>query len=260
MRDNTERPITVDQGTNTLVGRDPAARWRASRRSSPGPASAAARPNCGTDTPPSGSPRDLADWLGCSGVRAGGRPRMNAHNAADGAIINALTIDVEDYFQVSAFAHHVPRASGTRCRAASKRNVDRILGMLADAGARATFFTLGWVAERYPVLVRRIVDRGTRTREPRLRARARERAGLRRVPGRHPARQGRAGGPDRDVVSGYRAPSFSVGPATSGRSTASPRPVTATARASIRSGTITTARPTRRALRTRCAPASSRFR
>lgn len=75
-------------------------------------------------------------------------------------IRNALTIDVEDYFQVSAFAPYIPRSDwdGRDCRV--ERNVERILRMLGDHGTRATFFTLGWIAERYPQLVRRIVEQG----------------------------------------------------------------------------------------------------
>ena len=75
-------------------------------------------------------------------------------------ITNALTIDVEDYFQVSAFATHIPRSEwGTReCRI--ERNISCILEMLARHGTKATFFTLGWIAERFPQLVRQIVHEG----------------------------------------------------------------------------------------------------
>ena len=74
--------------------------------------------------------------------------------------VNALTVDVEDYFQVSAFAAHISRASweATPCRV--ERNVDLVLQLLREGSARATFFTLGWIAERYPQLVRRIVAEG----------------------------------------------------------------------------------------------------
>ncbi len=75
-------------------------------------------------------------------------------------IDNALTIDVEDYFQVSAFAPHIDRANWDSCECRVERNVGRILEMLAAKDVRATFFTLGWIAERYPQLVRRIVDAG----------------------------------------------------------------------------------------------------
>ena len=85
---------------------------------------------------------------------------MNTRDAADGAIVNALTIDVEDYFQVSAFAAHIPRTSWDTLPCRVERNVDQILLLLADAGVRGTFFTLGWIAERYPAMIRRIVDGG----------------------------------------------------------------------------------------------------
>jgi polysaccharide deacetylase family protein (PEP-CTERM system associated) len=76
------------------------------------------------------------------------------------AIVNALTIDVEDYFQVSALSPYIPRAEWEKRECRVERNVERILGLLEESGARATFFTLGWIAERYPRLVRRIVDEG----------------------------------------------------------------------------------------------------
>jgi polysaccharide deacetylase family protein (PEP-CTERM system associated) len=76
------------------------------------------------------------------------------------SIRNALTIDVEDYFHVSAFAPYVRREDWDRLPCRVERNVDEILAMLAEHGVRATYFTLGWVAERYPALVRRIVDQG----------------------------------------------------------------------------------------------------
>ena len=75
-------------------------------------------------------------------------------------LINALTIDVEDYFQVSAFAPHIARSSWDTRECRVERNVGRILEMLSAAQAKATFFTLGWLAERYPLLIRRIVDEG----------------------------------------------------------------------------------------------------
>jgi polysaccharide deacetylase family protein (PEP-CTERM system associated) len=75
-------------------------------------------------------------------------------------LTNALTIDVEDYFQVSAFAPHINRLEWNSRECRVERNVDRILGMLSEHGAKATFFTLGWIAERYPNIVKRIVDEG----------------------------------------------------------------------------------------------------
>jgi polysaccharide deacetylase family protein (PEP-CTERM system associated) len=76
------------------------------------------------------------------------------------AITNALTIDVEDYFQVSAFAPYIGRHEWDSRECRVERNVARILDMLAQQQTRATFFTLGWVAERYPQLVRNIVAGG----------------------------------------------------------------------------------------------------
>jgi polysaccharide deacetylase family protein (PEP-CTERM system associated) len=75
-------------------------------------------------------------------------------------ITNALTIDVEDYFQVSAFAPHIARSSWDKRECRVERNVGRILDMLAANQTRATFFTLGWIADRYPQIVRRIVQEG----------------------------------------------------------------------------------------------------
>ena len=75
-------------------------------------------------------------------------------------VTNALTIDVEDYFQVSAFAPHIPRSEWPIRECRVERNVERILAMLDQHGTKATFFTLGWIAERYPELIRRIVAEG----------------------------------------------------------------------------------------------------
>ena len=75
-------------------------------------------------------------------------------------MVNAMTIDVEDYFQVSAFAPHIARTSWDDRECRIERNIDRILQMLATQDTKATFFTLGWIAQRYPQLVRRIVDGG----------------------------------------------------------------------------------------------------
>lgn len=73
---------------------------------------------------------------------------------------NALTCDVEDYFQVSAFEHLVSKESwqDRPCRIA--QNVDRILELYAEHEVQGTFFILGWVAEHYPQIVRRIADGG----------------------------------------------------------------------------------------------------
>ncbi|MGD9773067.1 XrtA system polysaccharide deacetylase [Diaphorobacter sp.] len=75
-------------------------------------------------------------------------------------ITNALTVDVEDYFQVSAFAPYIQRNDWELQESRVERNVQRILDLLSKTDVKATFFTLGWIAERYPVLVRDIVDGG----------------------------------------------------------------------------------------------------
>ena len=137
---------------------------------------------------------------------------MNAQAVAPEAIVNALTVDVEDYFQVSAFAAHIPHASWDRQPCRVEANIERILGLLAEAKVSATFFTLGWIAERYPALVRRLVDGGhelashgyehLRASEQSIGAFLADirlaKAVLEDVSGRE--------------VKGYRAPSFSIGP------------------------------------------------
>ena len=86
---------------------------------------------------------------------------LHAPSAAQATgVVNAMTIDVEDYFQVSAFADHIARDTWPTMPCRVEANVDLILSLLADADVHATFFTLGWIAERYPVMVRRIVDEG----------------------------------------------------------------------------------------------------
>jgi polysaccharide deacetylase family protein (PEP-CTERM system associated) len=86
---------------------------------------------------------------------------MNGAAAAPArSIRNALTIDVEDYFQVSAFAAFIARSEWDSRECRVERNIDRILAMLDEHTTQATFFTLGWIAERYPQLVRRIAAQG----------------------------------------------------------------------------------------------------
>jgi len=76
------------------------------------------------------------------------------------SIINALTIDVEDYFQVSAFSPYIPRDQWDNYECRVEKNVDCLLEMLEEHRTKATFFTLGWIAERYPQLIDRIVNSG----------------------------------------------------------------------------------------------------
>jgi polysaccharide deacetylase family protein (PEP-CTERM system associated) len=127
------------------------------------------------------------------------------------SIRNALTIDVEDYFHVSAFAPHVPREDWDRLPCRVERNVDAILAMLAEHGTRATYFMLGWVAERYPALVRRIVEQG---HELASHGYAHRRA-TEQNPEEFREDVTRAKRLLEDIsgvaVQGYRAPSFSIG-------------------------------------------------
>ena len=73
---------------------------------------------------------------------------------------NAMTIDVEDYFQVSAFAKHISRSDWPALPCRIERNIDIILTLLDEHKVQATFFTLGWIAERYPAMVRQIAENG----------------------------------------------------------------------------------------------------
>lgn len=73
---------------------------------------------------------------------------------------NALSVDVEDWFQVGAFETVISRDDWAALECRVERNTDAVLQLFADAGVQATFFTLGWVGERYPALMRRIADAG----------------------------------------------------------------------------------------------------
>ena len=76
------------------------------------------------------------------------------------SITNFLSIDVEDYFQVSAFEQVSPPSSWDARELRVERNTEKVLELLDEAGAKGTFFVLGWVAERCPGLVRRIAQQG----------------------------------------------------------------------------------------------------
>lgn len=80
--------------------------------------------------------------------------------APDGPIVNAMTVDVEDYFQVSAFERHVDRRDWPNYESRVCANTERLLDLFERTAVRATFFTLGWVADRFPRLVRAIVANG----------------------------------------------------------------------------------------------------
>src|SRR4051794_394539 len=75
-------------------------------------------------------------------------------------IRNAFTVDVEDYFHVSAFAATIPTSQWDHYECRVVRNTERVLQILDERQTRGTFFILGWVAERYPQLVRDIQKAG----------------------------------------------------------------------------------------------------
>jgi len=132
----------------------------------------------------------------------------------DAAPRNAMTVDVEDWFQVQAFAGCIPRSAWETLDRRVEANTERILDTFARHGVRATFFTLGWVAERHPVLIRRIVAAG---HELASHGHGHElvheigEAAFRDDIRRAKAALEDAGGV---AVRGYRAPTFSIGPHT----------------------------------------------
>ena len=73
---------------------------------------------------------------------------------------NALSVDVEDWFQVGAFEKVIDKADWDSLAPRVERNTDAVLALFGESGVKATFFTLGWVAQRYPALIRRIVEQG----------------------------------------------------------------------------------------------------
>lgn len=84
----------------------------------------------------------------------------NSNMEASRLIKNALTVDVEDYFQVSAFEPYIDKSKWDLLPHRVEKNTQKILDLFDSKGVKATFFTLGWVAERYPDLIHRIVDAG----------------------------------------------------------------------------------------------------
>lgn len=76
------------------------------------------------------------------------------------AMLNAMSVDVEDWFQVGAFERVISRADWESFAPRVEANTQAVLDLFGEAGVQATFFTLGWVAERFPALMRRIVAEG----------------------------------------------------------------------------------------------------
>ena len=128
------------------------------------------------------------------------------------SVVNAMTIDVEDYFHVSVFDGVVPRREWDRLESRVGANTDRLIELFGEAGIRATFFVLGWVGERFPQLVRRIAEAGhevaSHGHAHRLiydQTRPAFREDVRRAKGVLESVTGLA-------VDGYRAPSYSITP------------------------------------------------
>jgi len=144
------------------------------------------------------------------GRRRAPSPDLAGETDVPQGITNAMTIDVEDYFQVEAFASTIDRKDWDRLPRRVEHNTDRILDILAESGAQATFFVLGWIAQRHPALVRRILADGhelashgcDHLRVDRLSPEA-FRADVRRS---KRVLEDAGGVP----VSGYRAPTFSI--------------------------------------------------
>jgi polysaccharide deacetylase family protein (PEP-CTERM system associated) len=125
-------------------------------------------------------------------------------------VVNALSVDVEDWFQVGAFEKVIDRADWPSLEHRVEANTDAVLALFAESGVKSTFFTLGWVAERYPALMRRIVEQGHEIAShgwdhQRVFTMAPDqfRADLARA---RATIEDAAGAP----VTGYRAPSFSI--------------------------------------------------
>ena len=74
--------------------------------------------------------------------------------------LNAMTVDVEDYFQVSAFESVLKPSDWSSIPLRVEENTHRLLDVFAEHNAKSTFFTLGWVAQRCPTLIKRIVEEG----------------------------------------------------------------------------------------------------
>jgi polysaccharide deacetylase family protein (PEP-CTERM system associated) len=85
---------------------------------------------------------------------------VSASGRQAAAVVNALSVDVEDYFHVSAFERIVPRDRWESFDSRVVANTQRLLDEFDASGVKATFFTLGWIARHHPRLVREISERG----------------------------------------------------------------------------------------------------
>lgn len=128
------------------------------------------------------------------------------------SIRNALTVDVEDYFHADAVGPVAPRSSWPKMASRVERNIDIVLALLDQHQVRATFFTLGWVARRYPAVVRAIAAAGHEIAShgyAHTKASEQSRIQFRRDIARSKGVLEDLAG---SCVIGYRAPAHSVGP------------------------------------------------
>lgn len=86
--------------------------------------------------------------------------KSSAAKSAETALVNAMSVDVEDYYQVWALSSVIRRSDWPSYESRVAASTGRVLSMFAAAGVKATFFTLGCVAKEHPALIRRIVDEG----------------------------------------------------------------------------------------------------
>jgi polysaccharide deacetylase family protein (PEP-CTERM system associated) len=125
-------------------------------------------------------------------------------------VLNGLSVDVEEYFQVGAFERVIDKSDWDGIASRVEANTGAVLDLFAESGAKATFFTLGWVAQRHPHLIRRIVDAGHEIAShgwDHQRVFTMDAATFRADLKRARAALEDAGG---QAVTGYRAPSFSI--------------------------------------------------
>lgn len=139
---------------------------------------------------------------------------MKPSSPPPGAVANAMTVDVEDYFQVAAFEHCIRREDWPRWPVRVEANTRRVLELFERHGVHATFFVLGWVAERYPQLIRdlaaaghEVASHGFGHERITTLSRGEFRDGILRTKRLLEDITGTA-------VLGYRAPSYSIGPTT----------------------------------------------
>lgn len=123
---------------------------------------------------------------------------------------NAMSVDIEDWFQVGAFERVIDKGDWDRLEHRVEANTDAVLALFDECGVKATFFTLGWVAHRYPALMRRITEQGHELAShgwDHQRVFTMSPAEFRADTERARATLEDAGGV---AVTGYRAPSFSI--------------------------------------------------